>query len=1093
MKNVILAGVFFLISLSAAFAQKTITGKILSAEDNSPLPGATVLVKGTTKGTQTTFEGTYSIEVPEGSTQLEFRSIGFKTQTIDIAGQSKIDLIMETDDKVLSEVVVTALGFKEERDKMGASTSKVSTDMLTRSGETGVITGLSGKAAGVTIQRSSGDPGAGAYIQIRGQSTLTGSLQPLIIVDGIPVSNSSIGTSSNQTDGVMQQSRMNDINPDDIESIQILKGPSAAALWGTRAANGVLMITTKKGKANDKINISFRTSYSVDMVNRKHQLQTKFGQGAYGAYNPNGANSWGDKISSRAGGADVFKTSGQYFLAESGRKYYGISNKNSQDVFTDSNWDQVYQNGGFWDNSVSLSGGDAKNTFMLSLSDLNQKGIIKNNSDYHRTTVRFNNSRTFNKYISINTTASYMRTGSNRIQMGSNTAGLMLGLMRTPPDFDNTDYKGTTFAEEGAVKNLNTHRSYRRYLGGRFPGGVFDGSPVYNNPSWTINEQRNNSLVNRIMGSMEIIGNPTDWLSLIGRVGIDNYNDKRTTFFPVNSAGITVNGAYNEQNIQEMQTNADFIARATKDITPDLSLTGIVGFNFNNRYYQYLVGDNKAFILPQGPDNFNNGTAANVSSSNYRQTIRTAAAYASLNVGYKEQLYLDLTGRSEAASTFGPKSNRQFFYPSTSIAWQFSQIEALKNSELFSFGKVRASWGVVGVQPDPYNINTIFVPAVYSESWGPYLDASYYGGSFNRNSRLGNPYLKPERKTEIEFGTDLRFFDNKLSLGVTYFTNQTTDVLLPVALAPSTGYSTQFANAASIENKGLEVEMNYNIFRNEDWRISFMGNWTRYRNKVLSLNGANSLLLTGFTGTSSRAVEGQPLGVLWGGRWERDENGKMVLDADGFPVASATEGIIGNPNPDWRGGFGGEVAYKNLVLTFLFERQQGGQMWNGTYGILQHFGVSQDSDMESVSSTDLLSKYVNPSTGQITTVKIPAGQTFRGRIQDFGAGPVALTEGWYTTTGGGFGPVAEQFVFDASWTRLREVTLAYTLNSEAFRNKTKLQAVDFSISGRNLFLWTDWKGIDPETNLTGATNGRGLEYFNNPNTRSYLFTLKVTY
>jgi TonB-linked SusC/RagA family outer membrane protein len=988
---------------------------------------------------------------------------------------------METDDKVMSEIVVTALGFKEERDKLGATYSKVNTEAIGRSGETGIITALSGKAAGVQITRSSGDPGAGAYIQIRGQSTILGNVQPLVIVDGVPISNSTIGTSSNQVDGVIQQSRMNDINPDDIETLQILKGPSAAALWGTRAANGVVVITTKKGKNNDKVNISFRSSYSIDQINRKHKLQTIFGQGSAGRYSPTSSLSWGDKISERAGGADALNTTGAFFESQSGNKYYPITKKNDKTIFTDNNFDNVYQNGSFWDNSISFSGGDAKNTFMMSFSDLNQKGIIKNNSDYRRTTVRFNTGRTFNKYFAINTTASYASIVSNRIQMGSNTAGLMLGLLRTPPDFDNKDYKGTFYTEEGGLPYVNAHRSYRRYLGG-LPSGSFDGNPIYNNPSWTINEQKNSSKVSRIIGSFEMIANPMDALSIIGRLGIDSYSDYRTSYQPLYSAAAT-NGYFEENELKETQTNLDLIARYSKDFAEDLTITAIAGFNYNNRFYRNVNGTNNAFILPDAPANFNNGTTEVLTPSNYKQTIRTAAAYLSASVGFKDQLYIDVTGRSEAASTFGPVSQGQFFYPSASAAWQFSQIESLKGNEILSFGKVRASWGVVGVQPDPYRVYTILTPAVYSESWGPYLDASLYGGSFNRSSLHGNPNLKPERKTELEFGTDLRFFDNAWSLSLTYFTNETKDVLLPVAVAPSSGYSSIYANAATIQNKGFEIETSYNLIDSEDLKVAITGNWTRYRNEVTSLSGAQSLLLNGFTGTSSRAVAGEALGTLWGGRWERDETGKLVLDDNGFPKQALTEGILGDPNPDWRAGLGASASYKGLTFSFLFERQQGGDMWNGTLGVLNHFGVSQNSATETVAAQDLKT---------IGGKKIAAGQTFRGVVHDFGAGPVALEQDWYTSLGGGFGPIGEQFIYDASWTRLREVTLGYSLPSDLCK-KAKLQAVDFTITGRNLMLWTNWEGIDPETNLTGASNGRGLEYFNNPNTRSYLFTLKVTY
>jgi hypothetical protein len=669
--------------------------------------------------------------------------------------------------------------------------------------------------------------------------------------------------------------------------------------------------------------------------------------------------------------------------------------------------------------------------------------------------------------------------------MGSNVAGLMLGLLRTPPDFDNSDYAGSFFENENSAPITDTHRSYISPLGGYIDEDTesFDGDPFFNNPGWTVNKQRNTSMVNRFIGSLEMIGNPTEWLSLIARAGIDSYSDRRTTYFPKYSGGFAP-GYFEMNTYYESQFNTDLMARFTKDFTEDLSFTGIVGFNYNSRIYNELSASNQAFILPAAPEVFSNGEAANTIPVNYKRDVRTAASYLSLNLGYMDMLYLDVTARAEAASTFGPKSDRQFYYPSTSLAWQFSQLEALKGNEILTFGKLRAAWGIVGIQPAAYRITTPYYGASYTESWGPYLDAAFYGGSYNRGSNGGNPFLKPERKTEFEFGTDLRFFDNKLSLGVTYFSNKTTDVLLPVAIGASTGFTSTYGNAASVENKGMEVELNYKIIKTDNLTVSLIGNWTRYRNKVTSLSGTESLLLNGFTGTSSRAVEGQPLGVLWGTRWKRDESGALVLNANGFPTLAPTEGVIGNPNPDWRAGFGGEVTYKGLSLSFLFERQQGGQMWNGTLGALYSYGTSADVGVESVASVDLTEANGN---------KIPAGQTFRGTIKDFGAGPVALTQAWYQAgLGSGFNGPGEQFVFDASWTRLREVTLSYSLPQSVCK-KAKLQAIDVSISGRNLMLWTNWKGIDPETNLTGASNGRGLEYFNNPNTRSYLFTLKVTY
>ena len=350
--------ILLLFSSFVGLSQKTIKGQVKDDKSQEGVPGVSVLVRGTNVGTSTDSNGNFSINVPTNATQLNFSSVGYNAKVISIGTQSFLTVLLEEDAVNLQEVVVNALGFKTKRDRTGSTSSSISSEAIRSSGEANILNSLAGKASGVKIARANGDPGAGTNIQIRGANTIGGSSQPLVIVDGVPLSNDNLyGSGSTRSGGVSQQSRLNDLNPEDIESTQILKGASAAALWGSRAANGVLVITTKQGKLNQKMKVSYSATYSMDEINRRHPLQTTFGQGTAGKYNPTATNSWGDKIASRSGGPDVFNTTGEYFLGNDGQKYYPITTKNSRDIFADKNFDQVFQKGSFLEHNLSITGG----------------------------------------------------------------------------------------------------------------------------------------------------------------------------------------------------------------------------------------------------------------------------------------------------------------------------------------------------------------------------------------------------------------------------------------------------------------------------------------------------------------------------------------------------------------------------------------------------------------------------------------------------------------------------------------------------------------------------------------------------------------
>lgn len=1117
---------FLLISgfLQQAQAQdRSISGKITDRSTSQGLPGVTILVKGTTVGTSSNSDGGFILRVPSSATTLTFSFIGYATQEIAIGTSSTLDVSLATDTKQLNEVVVTALGLEANRDQLGTAQATVKGSALVSSGETSVITGLSGKTPGVLITRSSGDPGASANIQIRGASTITGNLQPLIVVDGVPIDNSSVGdggiissnggASSNQTDGVVQSSRLNDINPDDIASMEVLKGAAAAALWGTRAANGVIVITTKRGKLGERMHISLRSSISFDRINRTPDLQTTWGQGSLGRYQfGSRLSGWGDYIPDRKGGADAeitgpgtgyrgfvtFPDGSMRYAVAGGTLTSPHGGKNSQETFDHAR--EIFGTGYTRDNTVEFSGGDEKSTYFVSAGNTYTKGIVRNNSDNNRTTFRTNVTRNLSDKLSSAVNVTYARTFSNRTQQGSNVSGIFLGGLRSPADFNNNQYYGD-YTNAAGVTLTDRQVSYRNPLGAANPG--------YDNPNWTTNRVINNTLVNRLVGSVELNYRPTEWLSVLNRTGVDTYTDRRESFFPRQSAAV-LTGLTREDNILQTQVNNDFIVRANHSFGENVAVTGLVGSNLNERRFDQLSVTSTNIINILSPPQLGNSPATARQPSNNKSVLRTAGVYGELDVALLDQFFLTGTLRGEAASTFGTETKSTFFFPSGTFAWQFTKVAALAQNSLLSFGKLRVAYGQVGVQPNPYQTKTYYAPASSAyliDGYGPALDASAYGGGYLRDVTRGNNALKPERKQEVETGLDLRFLQNRITFGATYYSNKTTDVILAVSQPYTSGYSSQYQNAATLTNKGIELQLDAGIIKTTDFSFNLAANFSQNRNKVTDLAGVKSVFLNGFGGNSvnSVAVQGYQLGTLYGSRFQRATDGtnKLVLDVDGFPQLDPSNGVVGDPNPQWRGGLGATMRYKGVGLYVLMDHVHNFDVWNGTRGILNYFGTSAASGARTTLSAADAEKTKTFGGG---TVSSKVGQnagyvrnadgsvSFHGTVADYGSGPVALDEAWYTSgPGSGFTGAGEQYVENVNTTRLREITLSYSLASGSFRNASHLQSVDFSLTGRNLYLWTKYSGVDPETNLTGVSNGRGLDYFNNPSTRSLLFSVRITY
>ncbi|MEM1120402.1 MAG: SusC/RagA family TonB-linked outer membrane protein [Bacteroidota bacterium] len=1089
---------------SSVMAQQTVTGKIIDP-DGEPMIGVNILELGTSNGTITDFDGNYSIEVAGPDAVLEFTYTGYSATEQTVGTQTTINLTLREDVAVLEQVVVSALGFKENKDELGSTASIVQTEDIVRSGEATFLNSLGAKASNVQISRANGDPGAGTTIRIRGANSISGSSNPLIILDGIPISNSSIyGAGSSRSGGVSQQSRLNDLNPNDIESVQILKGASAAALWGSRAANGVLVITTKDGKAG-KVKIDYTSTVSFDVVQERYDLQTTWGQGRSGVYGPTRAESWGDYIPDRSGGADVVATGpGQFyssssldedddiydgfFTAADGTQYNPIPSgrfwdangnrldvnggKNSRETFVDRNWNQAFQTGGFVQHDLAISGGGEKTSFFFSLGRIDQEGIIRGSS-YDRTNIRLNSKSLLADWLTVSTKGGFTNSYSNRIQQNSNTGGLLLGLLRTPPDFDNSDYIGNFTSDNGAITPLR-HRSYRRYLGN-------SDNPIYNNPAWTVFEQTSDTRVNRYTFSADMDINPTSTTTIKLRGGVDGFDDRRVYFFPIGSAS-RVAGLLEEESISRLETNFDAIIRNNFTINSDISFQATLGWNYNDRRIKRLSSLVQGFLANvRKPTSDLNADAAASQYENSRTNIRSNRGYAVLNFDLYDRLYVNLTGALEASSTV----MGTFFYPSADVAYQL--INPGNSIGILDFAKIRASYGRVGIQAPAHRWETLAEGGFTYSSYSDPLQIALFGGGFRLDDDKGNPDLEPEIKTEFEIGADLRLFNEKLSLGMTYYQNKITGMIIDVDLTPSSGFDTQTLNAAEMENKGFELEADYSLLKKGDWDIGAFLNFGLNRNEVLDLRGTETINLTPGASVSSRAIVGEQLGVLFGTSSQMDERGNLILNEDGFPQLTNRPVVLGDPNPDWRGGLGIRLKWKGLFANAIIEHSQGGDFSPRTLWVLRRFGTTNETANRITLDQDLVNFAGNT---------IAAGTTVRGNIEDFGAGPVLLDETWYRTgIGGGFGDnQAYNFsIFDATFTRFRELSLGYVFNGQKLRDATKLGSITVTLTGRNLFLIDDIPGIDPEVNQFGVSNGFGLDYFTNPSTRSYLFSVKISY
>jgi TonB-linked SusC/RagA family outer membrane protein len=1094
--------------LSAWAQQRTVTGKVVSGEDQSPLPGVNILIKGTTQGTITDATGNYSIELASADDVVVFSFVGFISQEVQVNGQSAINITLSPDAKELSEVVVTALGVQREKKALGYSVQSVQNESLTTARETNVVNQLSGKIAGVTVVGSPSGIGGSARVTIRGERSVDlNKNQPLYVIDGVPISNGFTGASGRNNLEVDFGNGASFVNPDDIESMTVLKGAAAAALYGSRAANGVIVIQTRSGRGTKGIGVEINSNTTFESVLKLPEYQNVFGQG-----NGNG----GDFAFVNGGGAGLTDGTDEAWGPEfrgqlypqfnSPRTLNGQSidfrgsdlNAPAGSVITPTPWvpeidgvKKFFQTGRTYTNNVGIMGSNQYGDFRLSYTNLDQTGTVPN-TDLKRNTVSFGGGYNLTKKLSARAFVSYIKSASdNRPSISYGTENIMYLLNCWLP----------------RSVNIQDMRNYwmKGLEGQRQAGWNYN---YHDNPYFTLFENTNSQYVDRIVGNVSLKYDFTSWLSLQLRSATDFARDRRqfrrafsTQRFPF--------GQYRENNVITEERNSDFLLTFNKEIIPSkFTLTTSLGGNQLRQRSEFLEVNAPQLNIP-GIYNLTNFRAP-LQTAQTDVAKRINSLYASAQLGYMNVLFLDLTARNDWSSALtlpedlkkagiGTEDN-SYFYSSAALSAVISDM--FQAPDFLSFAKVRAGVAQVGNDTDAFTFTQSYNPS------DPFGSSQVYG----ETDRLANFSLKPEISTSYETGFDIRFFQSRIGLDFTYYHTLTKNQILNIPLSLTTGYNSRSINAGVIRNQGIEIMLNtvpVKLDNGFQWNLDV--NFSRNRSEVVSLSDGLTNFVMASRAVSIEARVGERMGDMYGIGFARVQNtdptkphydasgqfvGQMVYNAQGRPVATTERIKLGNYNPDWMTGITNTLMFKGVKLGFLFDIRHGGSVYSETQTVGREGGMI----IETLDGREAGTYYPQSAVANdpkllnapVGTYFIGPGATSNGdgtwRTND----NRVLPRQWHTAWTGGRN-IREGATFDASFVKLREVQLGYSIPDKVF-GKTPFRSVTVALVGRNLALWSKVPHIDPETlSYTGGTAVPGVEYMQIPSSRSYGFNIGLKF
>lgn len=1068
---------------------RTVTGKVISAEDEQPVIGASVMVKGTSTGTITDVNGNFSITVSGSNPILWFSYLGMKTA--EVGARSGMVVRLESDTKLIDEIVVTALGMRRDRKALGYAVQDVEGEDLVRAGASSISTALQGKLSGVEIKPSSGMPGASSQIVIRGARSFSGNNQPLFVVDGMPISSTSDYSTGNSVTGVDNASRSLDIDPNDIESVNILKGQAAAALYGIRASNGVVVITTKSGRGSvgSKPQISVSTSLSGEQISRKPEFQTTYAQGtpvtavggtvtandvAYGyVFNPNSSQAWGPKISDLPkspthGGETVNSFTGLTNTLARPGKYYqpqlltaGLDPWATPGVYD--NVGDFFQTGRTMNTALNISQATEKTNYSFGVGNTTQSGIVPGTS-MDRITAKATAETKLNKIWKTGFSANYSQVDILKAP-GAND-GLVAAVFGAPTSYN---LKGIPYASPTDPSLQILYRATN-----------------FNNPYWAVENNKFNENTNRFFGNAfveftpKISDNPENKLAVRYQAGTDAYTTHLQDIHEVGSQRTSVaavSGRISNRGVSVANFNSLLTASLDLSITDDLKMNLLAGNELNHENYKYysMTGTNFNFY---GWAHVNNATIKDASESIFQN--RTFGVFGNLMLSYKDMLYFNATGRQDVVSTM-PRNNRTFFYPSVSLGFVATELDFLKSQDVLSFAKLRGSYAQVG-QAGTYYENFYVVPSYVGGFWTG-NPIQYPAGGVNAyipNTTLYDPNLKPQNTVSYELGADLRFFNNLFGIDYTYSRQDVKDQIFSVPLTGSSGASARVMNGGSIYTNTHEIVLSANPIRTKDvdWTINI--NYTKMENVVTSLaDGVESIFLGGFVTPQVRANIGSTFPVIYGTQFKKDDQGRVLVDERatvggkpnanyGFPM-TGSPGVIGTVSPDFVVGASTSLRYKSLSISATLDWKNGGQMYHGSNGLMQYtYGVAK-------------------STEDRTTPFVYPGFKADGSVNDIQRGGETDHAAYFQLNANVLGNIDEAFIFNNSYLKLRELSLSYKL--------PKIMSVDITATAfaRNLLLWTNLPNFDPEATQGNTNMGGSFERFTTPQASSVGFGLNLVF